>query len=256
MTNPTTEPMQVETAAHKRTRLRNYDKFDSFIVSIAKCFSQGKDNSIVFDGSGKAKADESKAFGLTREAVRNLDSMLKSVLERFIDECMTLTRIANSKTVGVRELKTTVKLFMRKDLAMETLDKIDKTIATYTQAQTKNHTQRAGLHIPVRRVANMIRTQCANTLSLAKLAPVVASCILEHLCTSVLSEACRVAILMKRQRITPQHLLLGLSQDDDVRQLFLGTGGFIGHHAGVVPYIAPELLKKKQQRAAVVEATA
>lgn len=232
----------------KRKRTRNYDKFDSFIVAIARQFSYDKEKGAVVWDPKVAKANNAKTFGVTNVAMRNLDSMLKGVLEQFVGECVQLTRMTRSKTIGVREIQTTIRLRMADDLSREVLAAIAKTMETYVSdanKSIKNHTLRAGLHIPVRRVANMIRAYSNDSLSVAKLAPIATSAMLEFLTHAVLSEACVKAQEMNRQRITPQHLLFALHRDAALQTLFLGSAGVLGHEAGVIPHIAAELQKKK-----------
>ena len=250
-TTPAASPTATTTVV-KRSRSRNYDKFNSFIVIISKCFVIDKDGKPQFVEQDN-QAENVKTYGATNNAVQNLDSMLKTVLELLVEEGTKLVRMTRSKTLGVRGLLTAVNLIMSAELAEDLISAAQMTVQRYKAAladkTTKNHTQKAGLHMPVRRVANMIRAQCG--MRLDKLAPIVATSILEQLCKYILSEACLVASTMKRQRITPQHILLGLQNDADMYALFLGNRGLIGHNAGVVPFIAPQLLKKKKQQLVV-----
>jgi histone H3/H4 len=239
-TKPAENPV---VAKRKHKRVRNYDKLDSFIVAIARQFSYDAEKGVQFNVKESAKT-----FGVTSDAMRNLDSMLKGLLEQFVGECVQLTRMTNSKTIGVREIQTAIRLYMADDLSAEVLAAIKKTIETYTSdanQSIKNHTLRAGLHIPVRRIANMIRSFSNDSLSVAKLAPVAASAMLEFLTHSILGEACAKAHDMNRQRITPQHLLFALHHDAAIQNLFIGKSGILGHQAGVIPFIASELQKKK-----------
>ena len=98
---------------------------------------------------------------------------------------------------------------------------------------------RAGIVFPVTRVSRYLRRTCLNhRIQIGS--PIYLSAVLEYLCAEVLELAGNAAMMNKKRKISPRHILLAVANDDELNKLFRGVTISQG---GVLPHIHEVLLR-------------
>lgn len=105
-----------------------------------------------------------------------------------------------------------------------------------------SRTSRAGLQFPVGRIHRKLR-EGRYGKRIGAGAPVYIAAILEYIAAEILELSGNASKDNKKKRITPRHLFLAISNDDELSRLFAGTTIYQG---GVLPHIHSELLPKKK----------
>ena len=94
-----------------------------------------------------------------------------------------------------------------------------------------SRTKRAGLRLPVSRVAGLMKKDNALAQRVGAAASVYLTAVLESILEEVIALASAECTKDKRKTITPHHLLLGVRKDADVRMLLgnvsIGEGGVV-----------------------------
>jgi histone H2A len=127
---------------------------------------------------------------------------------------------------------------------------------TTTMAEKKSGPKpahrRAGLQFPVGRISTRMR-KSISAKRMQKQAAVYMAAVMEYTAAEILELAGKIAVTHKKIRITPRHITLAISQDEELDK-FLGNFKIAG--GGVAPHIHAALLpkKKKQQQQDIVAA--
>lgn len=101
---------------------------------------------------------------------------------------------------------------------------------------------RAGLTFPVARVGRFLKKgKYANRVGVG--APLYLAAVLEYLTAEILELAGNAARDLKKKRIIPRHIQLGIRNDEELNRLL---GNVTIPQGGVIPNIHKVLLKKKR----------
>jgi len=101
---------------------------------------------------------------------------------------------------------------------------------------------KSGLTFPVGRVHRLIITKGAQRRIGAE-TPIYLAAVLEYLAAEIVELAGNASTNNKTKRITPRHVFLAISNDNELSQLFASD---IIAHGGVVPHIHSMLLPKRK----------
>ncbi|KAG6890095.1 hypothetical protein C0995_012044 [Termitomyces sp. Mi166 len=115
-------------------------------------------------------------------------------------------------------------------------------IAAKYSKEVKAHTRsvRAGLQFPVGRIHRLLKK--ANLAKhIGSIAPVYLAAVLEYLAAEILELAGNAARDNRKSRIAPRHLQLAIRNDEELNKMLSNV---IISQGGVLPHIAPELLRK------------
>ena len=107
----------------------------------------------------------------------------------------------------------------------------------------KSRSSRAGLKFPVVSFEQLLR-KGNYAERVGDTAPVFLAAVIEYLASEVLDLAGSAASHMKKDRITPRHLMLGIHNDVELNKLLYKV---IIAHGGVVPHIHYALLEKSSK---------
>ncbi|KAF9266925.1 histone-fold-containing protein [Marasmius fiardii PR-910] len=106
-----------------------------------------------------------------------------------------------------------------------------------------NRSKRAGIQFPVARIHRLLKIAYEKRVTMVS--AVYLAAVLEYLIAEVLElggNACRD---VRKSRITPRHLQLAIRNDLELNLLLKNV---VIVEGGVVPHIAPELLKKSRAK--------
>ena len=104
-------------------------------------------------------------------------------------------------------------------------------------------TFKAGLQFPVGRIHRKLREGRFGK-RIGKTAPVYLAAVLEYLTAEILELAGNTSKDNKKKRITPRHIFLAISNDDELTDLFARST--IAHQGGGLPHIHSFLLPKSK----------
>jgi len=198
--------------------------------------------------------------GLTWDAMRSIDSMIKDVVSRLCHAANDLTQANKKQTVTARDIQTAVmQVFPAPELdrhalaeGTKALTKFNSTATAAGKNKSKGHsgrTLRAGLVFSPARVERQLRS-CSSAKRVGAGAPVFLAAVAEYVAAEVLELAGNSSRDRKRRhgtrrlRITSRDVMLAVRNDMDLDALL---GGVIAR-GGVRPNIEHQLLptKKKQ----------
>lgn len=103
--------------------------------------------------------------------------------------------------------------------------------------KSRRTTERCGLVLPVGRINRYVR-ESSGLPRCGKPAAIYLTAVLEYAVGEILMNAGNVARDLKKQRITPKHIMLGIKTDGELEQLLhnviISGGGVFGNYAAPV----------------------
>ena len=100
---------------------------------------------------------------------------------------------------------------------------------------------RAGLILPITKIMKLMKKdRLAKQVGMRPAIVMTAVC--EYICTEILDLASTIAQENNKKRIVPRHLMLAISQDEELSKVINHA---IWHESGVAPHIEKALLKGK-----------
>jgi len=130
------------------------------------------------------------------------------------------------------------------DLQAQEPDKARRKLDFHAKKKRMSKSKRAGLVFPVSKINNRIKEGKYAKRS-GVTAGVYLAGVLEYLVAEVAELAGRVAVHQRKHRITPRHIQLAILSDEEINIL---TKGIIIPQGGVIPWIHPSILPKKDKK--------
>jgi len=194
--------------------------------------------------------------GISAKAMAIMDSLVKDVRNRLFQEAINLVEIQEKATCTSREIQTAVRLVLPGELAKYAVSEGTKAVTKFVsrdnwqkegaEAEEKGKATRTslasktGLQFPVALVKTWMKKKAKQRIN--KGAPVYLTAVLQYLCAEVLELGGNAARDNKLTRITPRHLFLAISNDEELSSLCKHA---IIPGAGVLPNIHNALIPRK-----------
>lgn len=147
-------------------------------------------------------------------------------------------------TLDAKTLNSAYRSALPGELAKHAVSEATKAATKYGSGEAAkgvSRAERAGLQFPVARTGHKLTEHQFQRQ--AALAPVSLAAVLEYLTAEVLELAGNASKDDKRVRVKPRHILLAVSNDEELKTLFHG----FEFQGGVLPHIHSALLPKKKQ---------
>lgn len=160
-----------------------------------------------------------------------------------------LTQISNKKTISEKEVNNALRIVLPKRLAENAITEGQKAIDTFEAENVKgvSRQDKAGIIFPPAQTEKFLRNFGYSKIMVTSHAPVCLAGALEYLAAEILENAATSAKDNKRVRITIQDLEIGVCNDDEMNTFFTSNRiTFMG--GGVIPFIHPILLTKKNRK--------
>ena len=117
-------------------------------------------------------------------------------------------------------------------------------VQSKSRARPVSRSHKAGLHFPVGRTASYLRKGRYAERTSGE-APVFMAAVLEYLAAEVLELAGNTCSEHKKKTIAPRHILLAISNDEELARLMNNT---MIHEGGINPKVMSELFPKKSAK--------
>lgn len=180
-----------------------------------------------------------EGVSLVNESKKVLDSAVKNLVLKVINEATSLLRGQKQETILYETAKLAVKLALPESLFQDAHLAAEKAVLNFNQTRSGSKTKRAQLHLPVPRISNALH---ATKYRVSALSPVYVTGAIQHVVERWLAEAVAMKPA-KVVRVTPHHLQLAKDAVPALGKLFSATIA----HGGVTPHIACPLVKKRKQ---------
>lgn len=233
-TATTTEKGNGERKVVGVNKKRNYDRYSTYIHRLLKQINQ-----------------ETK---INRDAMTNLNSAVKDIMNRICKESKNLLDLSKHKTLSLADASTAVDLVLENELSQFARKQGDKALTKYrssvsgakTEGESKDKKEskqaRAGLVLPVSRVKTYLKEKCGISGKIQTEVPIYVTAVVEYLISEVLELSSLASVSEKKKTISPKHIRIALEGDEDLHALFHAA---MLSKAGVQEQIAPELLVRK-----------
>jgi histone H2A len=180
-------------------------------------------------------------MGINGAAMRELDEMVKTLIQQFTDAMNRLAVFNNHQTLSEPLVAAATKLLLSGQLSNHALNEISKAVKKYEEATSGNsRTEKAGLLLSVPRVEKIVMSYAVLKRK-RKIMAVALAAVIEYLLVEILELAGNASKDFKVKRITPRHILLGIQGDAELDRV---TKNMI-LPGGVDPYIHPFLQRRK-----------
>lgn len=201
--------------------------------------------------------------GMTTNSKQQLNSVLCYICRIISNIVVTLTEISGKKTISDKEVKNALLILLPVELANLTIEQCDKAKETYQKDLLKteqpekiqdvkntkgsSRQEKAGILFPPAQVEKFLRNFGYLKVMVTNSAPVYLACAMEFLSRQILSNAINYSKDNKRVRITIRDLEMGIRNDSNIDIFFKRNNiSFLG--GGVIPYIHPSLMTKKNRK--------
>ena len=182
--------------------------------------------------------------GISKKAMAIMDDLNTDIFIRIAEEARELCMNNKNKiTLSAREIQTAVRLILPGELAKHAVSEGTKAVTKYNSTQMEqsdgtgrpmvvSRSAKAGLQFPVGRIHRMLKER--TKLRIGAGAPVYLAAVLEYLAAEVLELSGNASRDNKRVRIIPRHILLAVSNDEELfalypRQNCIASGGVLPH---------------------------
>jgi histone H3/H4 len=187
--------------------------------------------------------------GITANSKQQLNSTICRIAYHLSNTATALTQISKKKTLSDKEVANAVRINMPGELAVNSLQEGEKSVAKFTEEDKKNTSRqgKAGIIFPPSISEKFLRNFGFSKIMVTKNAPVYLAAVLEYITVDILQISADMANENKRVRITIRDLELSVRTDPELTSLFDKCSiCFIG--GGVVPSIHHSLLTKKPRK--------
>lgn len=197
--------------------------------------------------------------GISGAALSIMVNLVKVDITKIVKVINQLLVRSGAKTVTDRDVQSAVKLCLPGELAKHAVSEGLKAIRKYNEANTdspvkvagkkakpQQRSRKAGITFNVTRVEKLMSLEASAKRKSAG-SGVYLAAVVEYLVAEILELAGNAAREFKKHRITPRHIKLAISNDEELSKLYSDT--VIG--GGVIPRIHMSLLpaEKEEQKA-------
>lgn len=155
--------------------------------------------------------------------------MLLELMDKIVQEAVFLVGTSGRATLISRDIQTAARLVLGGELAKHAVVEGMRALTKFTgveRTKEKSRTYRAGLTLPVTRIWAFIKRK--SRLRVSVTAGAYLAAVVEYIGAEILELAGYAARDMNRVRITPRHIMLAISGDQELSTLFTGTIPFAG----------------------------
>jgi histone H2A len=204
--------------------------------------------------------------GISGSALATMVNLIKVNISKIIFVMNQISIRTGAKTLTSRDVITSIKICIPGELAKHGVSEAIKAVQLYkadinsekkvsnTRNKPKQRSSRAGLSFNVTRVENLMMLQASARRKSGDSA-VALSAVLEYLAAEVLELAGNCARDNKKVRITPRHIKLAISNDEELNRLYKDTiisGGVVSKiHTRLLPEVSNEGVKIRKSKTSV-----
>jgi len=188
--------------------------------------------------------------GISTKAMAVMNDILGNVYRGLLATSRELIDALDRVLITSREIQTSVRLNFPGELAKHAVSEGTKAVMKFNSGPASaagglerrgrsSKSSRAGLHFPVGAIQRAMR-QILPGYRFGAGAPVYLTAVLEYICAEVLELSGNASKDLRVRRVTPRHLRLAISGDEELDILIPGVvaGG------GVIPHIHKSLVRK------------
>ena len=198
--------------------------------------------------------------GINRAAMGILEALIHYIVERIAFIVGVLLSVSGKETITSREIQNATRILLPGELAKHAASKLTKAVVTYYATSAEplaeeagrkkrlgaGHSRsfRAGLIMPVSRLGKELREHVIGHKRMGVNTPIALAAVVEYIVAEVLELSGNATKDLKTKRVTPRHIKLAVSGDEELDTLLKGTI----FQGGVVPHIHKSLIKKKNTK--------
>ena len=173
-----------------------------------------------------------KNLSISSAGKETLNMMLQNVIERILNVAQDITFLGNKMTIGGGEVQIGTDIILPEKLGKNCISEARRSIGKFSsqnqgglsdgnRAKPVTKSSRAGLVIPVTRIGNFMRSKTSGSRQGAG-APIYMAAVIEYLTCELLELSGNVTLNDKSEIISPHHIFLAVSSDDELSELFKG----------------------------------
>lgn len=190
---------------------------------------------------------------ISKTTTMQVDIFTKVFATKLASLAINIAHDSSRCTVGLEDLDTASQFILPINLYKKASLAGEKAWDSFNNSIVKNRALRSGLSFPPHLSEKFLRLQggsnqtAVSKLSLSQCTPIYMAAMTEYVVSGILEASAEKAKTMKRQTITPRHLLLATEENEDFSAL-LSNLNFTWLGGGVVPYIHPDLIPSKEKQ--------
>eukprot|EP01111_Echinosteliopsis_oligospora_P013553 TRINITY_DN4888_c0_g1_i1.p1 TRINITY_DN4888_c0_g1~~TRINITY_DN4888_c0_g1_i1.p1 ORF type:complete len:228 (-),score=35.01 TRINITY_DN4888_c0_g1_i1:109-792(-) len=190
-------------------------------------------------------------LGISNNAMHIIEDILGRVFQQIMEEAYKLSEINRRKTIGSREIQTSVRLVFPGELAKHGVSEGTKAVVKYLTSRRdkgrRTKSAAAGITFSVAKIHSKMK-EAIKGKRLGESAPIYLAAVLEYLCAEVLDLAGRAAAENKRGRIIPRYIFLSISYDAELNKLIMQDQRGMILFGGISPEIMPRCMRLQFQK--------
>ena len=204
--------------------------------------------------------------GISKKAMNQVCNLVKYGFEVLVEQANRLLRQSGKSTITPRELQSAVRLLIPGELARHAVSQASKAVYKFSSVKSPSgspsgsnstpkpskkvsKSTKAGVHFPVGRVYRMIK-KFLNRPRVSPTAPVYLTAVLEYLCAEVLELSGNAAKGQRRNRISPRHVFLAISGDNELHALY---EKLVILNGGTSEYMHPVLRRPRDENGKLIK---